>query len=354
MKLFYNQVAVSLLLFVSSVSALLGAVELPVRLQYPTQSDDIILTGVENGALVFRPQGRDIGGRAYLRIDELERQRAQLHFLFPQAFYDAIEQLEAGETARALPAIRQFAEPLTGYLELSRLPGNMVATLLVYLDALTAVGEWTKAVDLVVRMPLSEAPPEALERAGDLALALHDAGQNKALDRLHSHTFGLRDLDAERLGSLMRLADEWRRRDVYLKAFDLYRKVQSVESPLQVEAKLWVAYCSFYLGHDIVPEIFLEVLPEMDVASEGYSLRELIKARLRIREGDFRAAMRSAALGRIHAQSTDVYYPELLHTVANLYGELGQAEASASAHRELTLLFPDSSWAAKSRAALDL
>lgn len=352
MKNLFKLVAASAALSLAAAPS--WAAELTVRLQYPTQSNEIILTGVENDALVFRPKGRDTGGRAYLDIGELLRQRAQLHFLFPQAFYDAIEALEAGHTARALPTVGQYAEPLADYLGLSRLPGNMVATLMVYLDALSAAQDWTKAADLVVRIPLADAPPEALERAGRLALALHDAGQETALARLHAHLFALRGLDAERLGSLMDLAGEWRRRGIHVKAFDLYRKVQSTENMLQVEAKLWVAYSSFYLGHEIVPEVFLEVLPEMDVTSEGYSLRELIKARLRIREGDFEAAMRSAALGRVHARATDAYYPELLHLVARLYGELGQFEASASAHRELVLLFPESDWALKGREALDL
>jgi hypothetical protein len=333
-------------------SILLSAAELPVRLQYPIQSNDIILTGIEGESLVFRPTGRDTGGRAYLEMDELERQQAQLHFLFPQAFYDAVQTLKEGNAARALPTLRQHAEPFADYLALSRLPGNMVPTVLVYLDALVASEAWDEAVDWMVRMPFAEAPPEALDRAGDLALALYAAGQNAALERLHTYLANLRGLDAVRLEILMRLAGEWRQRDAHLRAFNLYRRIQSREGSLQVEAQLWVAYSSFYLGHEIVPRVFLEELPEMDVTSPGYSLRELIHARLSIREGDFSAAMRSAAQGRTHANAIDSHYPELLHMVATLYGELGMPGPSASAHRELTLLFPDSPWAAQSREAL--
>lgn len=328
------------------------AAELSVRLQYPTRTADIILTGVEGDSLVFRPVERDTGGRASLAIDELARQGVSVQFLFPKAFYDAINEIEQGRAAQALPVLGQHVEPLTEYLALSRLRGNMVPTLVAYLDALTAAGEWQKAARLVLRIPLAEAPPVALNRAGDLALALDAAGQDEWTDRVQRHLFSLRDLDLPRLQSLMALAGEWRRRGDYRRAFELYRKVQGSESPLRVEARLWVAYSSFYLGHEVIPEVFLEVLPEMEVDSDGYSLRELIKARMRIREGDFPAAMRAAAMARVYADATDAFYPELLHIVATLYAELGMAEAASTAHQELVLLFPGTTWAGKSRELL--
>ena len=142
----------------------------------------------------------------------------------------------------------------------------------------------------------------------------------------------------------MYLAEELRVRDDYLRAFHLYRKIQINDGALQVLAKLWVSYCSFYLGHDIVPEIFLEELEKLDVSEQGYALRELIKARLCIRDEDFYTAMRFAAKGRIHAKATDVYYPELLHVVASLYNELGYTKASQLILSELRLLFPENRW----------
>ena len=92
--------------------------EINLRLQYPQQTKDVILTGVERDEIVFRPFGRDIGGRAYLKIDELLRQRGTLNFFLPQEFYDAIEDLERGQALKALPVIRAYAQPFLEYMEL--------------------------------------------------------------------------------------------------------------------------------------------------------------------------------------------------------------------------------------------
>lgn len=328
------------------------AAEFPVRLQYPTRTVDIILTGLEGGSIVFRPVERDTGGRAFLAIPDLLREDVAVEFIFPKAFNDAINEVGQGRAAQALPTVGQYVEPLTEYLAMSQLRGNMVPVVITYLDALTAAAEWQKATSLVLQIPLAEAPPVALDRAGELALALDSAGEAALAERLQRYLFSLRELDLPKLQRLMALANEWRRRGNYLRAFELYRKVQGIESPLRVEARLWVAYSSFYLGHEVIPEVFLEVLPDMEVDSDGYSLRELIKARMRIREGDFPAAMRAAAMARVYADPTDSFYAELLHIVATLYTELGVTEAAHTAHQELILLFPNTTWAAKSRELL--
>ena len=91
----------------------------------------------------------------------------------------------------------------------------------------------------------------------------------------------------------------------------------------------------------------------MDVTTPGYSLRELIKARLRLRENEYDAAMRSAAEGKTYASPADSWYPELLFVLARLYSELQMEGASETAYRELNILFPGSPWAAESQQMLE-
>lgn len=331
----------------------LRAAEVNVQVKYPSQSNDLILTGILDDAIVLRPKGRDNGGRAYLSISELERQRVVLNFLFSQAYYTAVEDLEKGQFASALPVIEQAATPLMDYLSLSVLPGNLLPTVLSYLDALRGVKRWDAAVTVATRIPLAIAPPLALDYVGELALDLHAAGEIAALERVHAHIINTRELSVDRLEITMDLADQWRERGEFLRAFQLYRKIQIIEGPQQILARLWVAYCSFYLGHDLVPEVFLEVLPEMEAGGNGFSLRELIKARLRLREEAYDAALRSAAEGKIYANATDPWYPELLYTVGRLYQQRGMNDAARAAYREVTILFAESPWATESSKALE-
>ena len=341
------------MLLISGSIEMLQAAELPVRLQYPTQVNDVILTGVDGDSLVFRPKGRDRGGRAYLKIDGLIEQRVVLNFLFPKSYYDAVAALDQGQTYEALPVLKKEVAPFLDYMSLSEIPGNMLPTVLSYLEALRAADQWTAATDVATRIPVAIAPALALDQLRSLSLELLAADEKPALARLQRHLLNARNLSQDRLEVYLRLADDWREAGEYVRAFELYRKVQLQAGPNQIEARLWVAYSSFYLGHDLVPQVFLDELPEMEVNTAGYSLRELIKARLAIRDGDITAAMRSAAEGKTYAAATDPWYPELLYTVAVLYGEMGMHAASIAAHREVSILFPETPWAIQSLQVLE-
>jgi hypothetical protein len=341
------------MLLISGFVASLQAADLPVRLQYPTQVNDVILTGVEGDSVVFRPKGRDRGGRAYLKINDLIEQRVVLNFLFPQSYYDAVAALDAGQAREALPVLQQEVAPFLDYMSLSVLPGNMLPTVLSYLEALRAAEQWSAATDVATRVPVVIAPTLALDQIRLLSLELFLADEAISLTRLQRHLLNARNLSQDRLEIYLQLAGDWRDAGEYVRAYELYRKVQIQEGPNQIEARLWVAYCSFYLGHDLVPQVFLDELPEMEVNTQGYSLRELIKARLAIRDGEVAAAMRSAAEGKTYANATDPWYPELLYTVAVLYGEMGMHEASIAAHREVSILFSATQWAIQSLKALE-
>jgi tetratricopeptide (TPR) repeat protein len=223
---------------------------------------------------------------------------------------------------------------------------------LSYIEALAGNEQWLAAVDVAVQIPLAEAPTQVFEALSQLALDLHGTGEQAQLDRLHDRIRGATGLGPEARQTSMRLADAWRERGEFLRAFQLYRNIQASDGPNQTIAQLWVAYCSFYLGHELIPEVFLDILPEMESGDEGYSLRELIRARLAMRDDDFDAAMRHAAEGKTYANAIDPWYPELLYTVAHLYEARGMEAAARAAYREVAAIFTESPWAAESQQAL--
>lgn len=329
----------------SFMFASLAAVELPVRMQYPTKVSDVLLTGVADGEVEFRPPGRDTGGRAYIAMESLLEQGVTFNFILPTEFYEAVGQLKQGAVDQALPIIRREARPFLNIMELSALPGNHLPTVYAYMDALQAAAMWEEAVDVALRVPLAAAPPDALQRVGSLALKLEDTGRSGLLTRLHAHIEAPSDYPARHLWELMHLADQWRETGVFEYAYKLYLKVQSRSGPLQTRARLWVGYCSFYLDDATLSERFLSDLPEVAFDTPDYSLRELIRARLSMREGATDAAMRSAAVGKTYASPTDSWYPELLFLLARLYADFEMEGASEAAHRELGILFPSSQWA---------
>ena len=329
--------------------------DIPLRLQYPAKEETVVLTGVSDGEVEFRPVGRDSGGRAYLKIETLMEQGVILNFLFSETFYEAVEAAERGNFRQARPPVQGAAEPLLDFMELGAVPGNHLPAVMSYLEILEALEDWDTVVDVVRSIPPAEAPLGVLRRLGDLVQAAERAGAKTALvATLHNHLLRPRNYSGEQLEVLMGVAHDWRKKEDFLKAFELYRKVQLREGPLRTQARLWVAYCSFYLGHDLIPEVFLDVLPEMGRQTPGFPLRELIRARLALREDDQRAAMRFAAQGKTYANATDPWYPELLYLTATLYSALEMEEAAITAFNELAILFPDSPWVSSIPESIDL
>jgi hypothetical protein len=346
-------IALAVLAAILAAAPRLGAAEATVELRYPGSRATFVLTGVEGGEVVFRNPGRDTGGRAYLAIDELLRRRATLLFAFGESFYEATGRLGREDAAGLLPAIEREVAPLAEFIPLAVVPGNLQPAVLTYLDALARAGEYGRAVELAGRMPLAEMSPSALEGVGELTFALDAAGRADLLGQLHARLLAFRGWSPEHARVLMEVADRWREGGEFSRAADLYQRVREADGPFGLRAALWTAYCGLHTDEAPDPAGLLAALPEMAVDSPGFSLRELVEARLALRADDLRGAMRFAARGKTYAYAGEAWYPELLFLTADLYDRLGQPEAAAMAHRELSVLFAGNPWAGKSRSRLD-
>lgn len=325
-----------------------AAAELLVELQYPSQTDTVILTGIEDNALVFRPKGSDFGGRAYLDLQALEAKRVVLNFLLSKQYYEGIKKLKNNQPYQALPLIQPEASRFLDYIGLSHLPGNYVPTVRAYLEVLQKTGNWQQLTDLVLRLPLQQVPPLILKDVGEISLALHGAQARAELEQIHRAILAIERATPAQLEVLLALANSWRKAGQFSRAFEIYHLVSLEPSAAQVLAKLWAAYCGFYLEDSESLQSILEDLPEIQINEPYFSLRELITARWKLRQADYAIAMRSAARGKTHAAATDPWYPELLHTLALLYEQMGMSNAASLAHQEVSIMFPASQWAAKS------
>lgn len=329
-------------------AGLFALAELPVELRYPTQTDAVILTGVEADALVFRPRGSDFGGRAYLDLDTLQEQEVLLNFILSKEFYEGLKKLQNNQPHAALPLVEPEARHFLDYMRLSHLPGNYVSTVRTYFEVLQRTGNWQRLTALIVKLPLREVPAPILEDIGKIALSLHESQRLTELEQMHRAILAMERGVPAHLEVLVSLADSWRKAGQYRRAFEIYGMVSAEKSSHQVLATLWAAYCGFYLEDSETLEPILEALPKIQLDEPYFSLRELIEARWKFRQTDYPAAMRAAARGKTHAAATDPWYPELIHTLALLYEQMKMPEAANIAHQEVSIMFPASQWAAKS------
>lgn len=336
----------------SSCAGPLGAAEFPVELRYPMQTDSVILTGLEGRSLVFRPKGTDFGGRAYLEFDTLAKEQVILNILLSDEFYDGLKKLNNNQPLQALPLIEPEARPLLNYIGLSQFPGNYVATVRAYFEALRGAGNWNRLIDLVTALPIREVPPAILDEIGRSALSLHRVQRTTELESIHRYFLTMTGGGPARLEVALSLGDSWREMGEYQKAFDLYHKVSEEKSGHQLAARLWAAYCGFYLKDSESLQSMLRDLPKIQINEAYFTLRELIDARWKLRQGKYTAAMRSAARGKTHAAVTEPWYPELLHTLAILYEKMKMPDAASLAHQEVSVMFPTSQWAAKSQEVI--
>lgn len=334
-------------------TGLFALAELPVELRYPTQTDAVILTSVEADALVLRPRGSDFGGRAYLDFDTLQEQEVLLNFILSKEFYEGLKKLQNNQPHAALPLIEPEARHFLDYMRLSHLPGNYVSTVRTYFEVLQQTGNWQRLTALIVKLPLREVPPPILEDIGKIALSLHRSKHVAELEQLHRVILAVTLRSIAHLEVLVSLADSWREAGQYRRAFEIYAMVHAEESPYQMLATLWAAYCGFYLEDSETLQPILEALPKIQLNEPYFSLRELIEARWKLRQRDYPAAMRAAARGKTHAAAIDPWYPELIHTLALLYEQMKMPKAAKITHQEVSIMFPASQWAAKSLEIID-
>jgi hypothetical protein len=345
----FNRSKYCLLAFLFLVVCLpLNAIELLVELHYPTRTDEVLLTGIDGNFLVFRPKGQDDGGRAYLDIEDLKRQKVTINYLLSEQFYKGIERLNENRPIQALPLFEAEAGQLLEYNILSKLPGNYSSTVLPYMDALQQSRNWNRLVALIVEIPVADSPTEIVEKVGDVAFALHAQKRFEDLDIVHKKIISIPELAPEHVASIFDIANSWRQAKEYQKAYDVYRLITANGRFLNHPSVLWAAYCGFYcLGNDSLEKIYSK-LPEIDAGQAYFSLRRLLDTRWYLQLGDYPSAMRYAAQGKVYANATEPWYPELIHTLAVLYTNMNLVDEGSLAHSEVSAIFPNSRWAKKS------
>ena len=326
----------------------LNAIELLVELHYPTRTDEVLLTGMDGNSLVFRPKGRDDGGRAFLEIEDLKRQKVTLNYLLSEQFYKGIETLKDNRPIQALPLLEAEAGQLLEYNTLSQLPGNYLLAVLPYMDALRYSRNWNRLVALIVEIPLADSPTEIVEKVGDIAFALYAEKRVAALDIVHKKITSIPQVAPEHVVSFSDIANSWRQAQEYQKAYEVYRLITASDRSLKHPSVLWAAYCGFYcLDKDSLEKIYCK-LPEIDAGQAYFSFRRLLDTRWCLHQGDYPLAMRYAAEGKVYANATEPWYPELIHTLAVLYSNMNLVDEASLAHREVSAIFPNSRWAKKS------
>ena len=345
----FNRSKYCLFAFLSLVFCLpLSAIELLVELHYPTRTDEVLLTGVDENSLVFRPTGQDDGGRAYLDIEDLKRQKVTLNYLLSEQFYNGLERLNENRPIQALPLLEVEAGQLLEYNILSQLPGNYLSTVMPYMDALQQSRNWNRLVALIVEIPIADSPTEIVQKVGDIAFALHAEKRVTALDIVHEKIISISQLPPEHVASFSDIANSWRQAKEYQKAYEVYRSITANDRSLKHPSVLWATYCGFYcLDKHSLEKIYCK-LPQIDAGQAYFSLRRLLDTRWCLHQGDYPAAMRYAAEGKVYANATEPWYPELIHTLAVLYSNMNLVDEGSLAHREVSAIFPNSRWAKKS------
>jgi|GEM_PF-523959 len=345
-------------LFVSLVTAVshLGGREpgqIRVELQYPTKVTEMVLVGSEGDDLVFRPPGQDVGGRAYLSITDLKRQRAVVNALYPSSYGEALRDLGGGRPEVALPTLESIADPLVGYLTLGSVAGNIVPAVDAWMEALIDTGRFEEAVALANRIPLATVPVSLFTRIINLEIRLEEEDLDGLAGQLRTAILEERGWPESHLEEVLRLAAWQRMYRRWAEAAALYRLVEVEGQRLSLKASLWAEYCFLEAGEDLPNLTFLTEIPALVSSDSFFPLAQLVRSRTQEKSGLFSEAMRSAAEGITFASVDEESFPPLLLAVARLYLESGDWVAADSAFRQTLFLFPDSPWGDRASTSLE-
>lgn len=310
--------------------------------------EKLYLIAQESGELIFRydpnkPQEIIVP----LDIDDLK-----LFYQYPKPFHVARELIADGQYEEAIVILRPMAYPLVQYIQIpaDKFNGHIVIETL--LSALVETDLIDETLALVRRLPITQLPPVFLEHS--LRLANRMVAENRHNDALSIlKKLPLSKNEQTYFPDVMKFADILREAGNVKEALSLYQRIFKVKGTEYTQmASLWSAYCFITLGRIESAKVFLSGMDDITIKSPVYSLKQLIDAKISLIDENYLAAIERVSQGVVYADFGDSWTPELLYTTAFCYENLNNIKTASEVYSEVELLYPNTSWGAKSRERL--
>lgn len=311
-----------------------------IRVLSPTNQGPITLFGLGVDGITVTYPGFE--GKMDLPEDNLPfviEYRPQI------TFQEYQNKLDAGQREEALTMLRRELYPLLQYVNMDTSAIRIHNFVARVLREMLRQGQSLEVYDILTDFSRDRVTGGFREIAIDTAKQLLDKGDVERAYRLTRRfpvgpgavTFAPIYLD---MANQFRLLEDWER------ARNLYTDVQMASNQQDTpEAFLWEAYIHIQEDRSFMAESILDDFASISDTSPYYALIELVRGIILEEQGDTQDALSTLAKSLVYSTTNDVWTPELLFRVANLYEKMDEPTPAREIRRQLVFFYPDSIWA---------
>ena len=261
------------------------------------------------------------------------------------SFAEYQRMLDAGQRDEALNYLRRELYPLLQYVNMD--PSairihNLVAQLLLQL---LEQEQALEVYDILANFSRGRVTGGFREIAVQTATQLLQQGESDKAYRL-TRRFPVGPGAVEFAPIYIKMGDQFRLLEDWERSRNLYTDVQMASNQQDFpEAFLWEAYIHIQEDRSFMAESILEDFGAISDNNPYFPLIQLVRGILFEEKGETQEALSQLARGLVYSTTTDVWTPELLFRVADLYEAMDEPTPAREIRRQLTFFYPDSVWA---------
>jgi len=311
-----------------------------LRVMGPTDFRPITLFGLgTDGITVTYPE---FEGKMDLPEDNLPFTIEYRHGI---NFMEYQKKLDAGEEEEALNMLRKELYPLLQYVNMDTSTIRIHNFVAQVLDEMLNQQRAEEVYEILAEFSRDRVTGGFREIAVETATQILQQGDLEKAYRL-ARRFPVGPGAAEFAPIYLYMADQFRQVEDWERARNLYTDVQMASSQQETpEAFLWEAYIHIQEDRSFMAESILEDFGNISESSSYYALIELIRGIIQEENGETQEALSTLAKGLVYSTTSDVWTPELLFRVADLYEAMDEPSPAREIRRQLTFFYPETVWA---------
>jgi tetratricopeptide (TPR) repeat protein len=288
-------------------------------------------------AEISLPVSKSMISTLHLDIDEMELAN---NLIFEENYYGAVELL------------RPKVYPLIRFHKVPEIFSELHTPIRTLIKSLIEMENFSEAEDLLSRISLNYVDIKYSELAIELLdnyLLLQDYD---AVTRVVNQ-LPVDGVYSENIAYMIRIANILRGAGKPLAVIPIYRKIERhVSGEQYTEIRMWLAYSLILVNKFDEASLIIDALEEPDPDHKLFSLYKLLQGSRAYHNQNYAEALDVLTRGFVRAHTGYLWVPEMLYLIGDCYAHSEHSTAARNVWTEITILYPDSLWAANATESL--
>ena len=258
-----------------------------------------------------------------------------------------------GSFSEVLRILRPKVYPLIKFSGLPDTFEQLHAPIRMMMQALLGAGELEELNSILERIELDQSSVEYSRIAVGLMNAYIADGDIGNAARM-AQSVPLGGIYKANVRPILDAADALRAAAKYESVIPIYRTLEDAVKPeARNNVRMWLAYCLVLANRLEEASPMIDELPEPPRNDRLFSLYKLLQGSRSYRRGEYPEALDSLTRGFVRAQTSYSWVPEMLFLIGDCYNRADDLRAARNVWIEISILYPESPWAARANASLD-